>query len=121
LYLSKAQQTQSFGKDKSKCKKKSKVKIKTPRPESEYKCCECGCTKYLQVHHVFNKDARNFSSEYDCVEWICWKHHQSSEGIHGTHSDGKLGLRLKKKHQRRLELEGMTRKEFIYHVGRSYL
>lgn len=118
-YISKHDQVIS---NKPKKKKKSKTKVKTPRPEGEYICaCGCGSTKYLSIHHVYNKSARNFSSRHDCVEWLCWTAHQSSTGIHGTHSDGKLDLQLRQKHQLRLEKEGMSRSEFIRQVGKNYL
>ena len=73
------------------------------------------------MHHVYGKDARNASSDYKCVEWICWKHHQSSTGIHGTNSDGKLDKELKQKHQLRLMNEGMSLDEFVKIFGRSYV
>ena len=101
--------------------KTSKKKVRTPTPEGPKVCVGCGTAHNLSIHHVYNKSARDFSSENECVEWVCYEEHQGTYGIHGTYHDQKLNSRLKKKHQRRLEAEGMTREEFIYNVGRNYL
>ncbi len=108
---------------KSKSKpKRSKTKVKTPRPEGEYKCVGCGNEHYLSRHHVWGKDARDFSSEYKCVEFCCWECHQSSYGIHGSKTPNyKLDYELKTKHEHRLLDEGMTRKEFKYLFGASII
>lgn len=119
-YLSKYDQVRSKTPKKTKSKKKPN-KVPTPIPEGEKICVGCGKIHSLQIHHCYNKSARNFSSRKKCVVWLCWHCHQSSTGIHGTHSDGKLDLRLKRKFQNKLESEGMSRKDFIYNVGRSYL
>ncbi len=121
MILTKANQVRS-NKPKKKHKQTKKKRIPTPRPEGEYKCrCGCGSTKYLSIHHVFNKSARDFSSKHGCVVWLCWNSHQSSTGIHGTHSDGKLNKALRQEFQYKLESCGMSREEFIYNVGKNYL
>jgi len=102
-------------------KKFKKKRVATPEPEGDHVCAECDEEKYLSIHHVFGNSNRNNSSTFKCVEWLCWKHHQSSTGIHGTHSDGKLDKKLKKKHQLRLIESGMTTEEFLRIFGRNYL
>jgi len=102
-------------------KKTSKKKVPTPTPEGAKKCQGCGRTHGLSIHHIYGKSERDASSKHKCVEWLCWHCHQSSTGIHGTHSDGKLNSELKKKHQNRLESQGMARETFIKIFGRNYL
>ncbi len=119
-YLFKSDQIRSFKPNKKKAKKKPKVK--TPRPEGEYKCAGCGVEHYLSRHHVyFGRGQRDLSSKHGCIEFLCWNCHQSSTGIHGTHSDGKLDKELKKKHQIRLMENGISLDEFIKIFGRSYI
>lgn len=119
-YITKDSQVKSF-KPKKKHKQTKKKKVQTPRPEGKYQCCGCDCEHYLSIHHVYySRGHRDISSKYGCVEWLCWKCHQSSEGIHGTYSDGKLDKELKQKHQLRL-LEDMSVEEFIKLFNRSYI
>lgn len=101
--------------------KKKKKKIKTPTPEGPRECIHCKTTVGLSIHHVYNKDARDWSSKHKAVEWVCYPDHQGSKGIHGTHSDGKLNKYLKQKWQRILEGKGMTRKEFRAGACKNYL
>lgn len=104
-------------------KQTRKKKVPTPIPLGE-KVCACGCGKKhnLSIHHVFfNRGSRDLSSIHHCVEWLCWHSHQSSTGIHGTHSDGELDKKLKRKHQLRLMNNGMSLDEFIKLFGRSYV
>jgi len=105
-------------------RKPKKKRVPTPTPVGKKVCVKDGCKKKnnLSIHHVYHgSDKRDNSSLNMCVEWCCWSHHQSSIGIHGTHSDGKLDKALKKKLQRRLESEGMSREEFRVLFGTSYL
>jgi len=119
--LSKSHQVRS-NKPVKKHKQTKKPKIKTPRPEGEYKCAGCGTEHYLSRHHVYySRGHRDPSSDYGCVEFLCWKCHQSSEGIHGTNSNGKLDKELKRKHQLRLMNKGITLDVFINLFGRSYV
>ena len=120
MILTKDNQVKSFKPHKTKSKKKPS-KVPTPTPDGIKECFGCGKGYNLSIHHVYNKSARNFSSKNKCVVWLCWKCHQSSKGIHGTHSDGKLNLILRQKFQLELESNGMSRKEFIFKVGRNYL
>ncbi len=103
--------------------KRKKKRTPTPIPTGAHICaCGCGHTKYLSIHHVyFGRGQRNLSSRYNCVTWLCYAAHQSSTGIHGTHSDNKLNLRLKREHQRKLMDNGMLMKEFIRIFGKNYL
>lgn len=98
---------------------KKKKKPKTPIPLGAKQCAECGCSNHLEIHHVFASSSRKASSYYQCVEWLCNIHHRSNVGIHGGNKE--LDLRLKQKHQKRLEADGMTRRMFILTFGRNYL
>jgi len=119
-YLSKHDQVKSFKPHKE--KKHKKQRVKTPIPTGEKVCVGCGMKRSLSIHHCYyGRGLRDISSKYECVEWLCWHCHQSSEGIHGTHSDGKLDKELKKKHQLRLMNDGMSMDEFIAIFGRSYV
>ena len=102
-------------------KQTKKKKVQTPRPDAPYKCVGCGKEHYLSIHHVYGNSSRNASSTHGCVEYLCWHCHQSSTGIHGTHSDGKLDAKLKRKHQLRLMNNGMSLDTFIKTFGRSYI
>ncbi len=120
-YLSKYDQVNSKT-PKKKYKQTRKKKVQTPRPTGEHVCAGCGKIKYLNIHHVYyNRGSRDLSSKYCCVDWLCWECHQSSTGIHGTYSDGKLDKELKEKHQLRLLNNGMTMDKFIELFGRSYI
>lgn len=100
-------------------KKTKKKTVKTPIPIGAKECFACGCTHNLEIHHAFGSSNRNLSSEYKCVDWLCNVHHRSNLGVHGGNTE--LDLQLKRKHQERLESEGMKRKHFILLFGRSYL
>ena len=119
-YISKEHQVRSF-KPKKKHKQTKKKKVATPRPDAPYKCVGCGKEHYLSIHHVYGSSSRNASSKYMAVEYLCWACHQSSTGIHGTHSDGVLDKELKKKHQLRLLENDMSMDEFVKIFGRSYI
>ena len=120
-YLTKANQVKS-NKPIKKHKQTKKKKVPTPRPEGEYKCSGCGKEHYLSRHHVYyGHGLRDLSSKHNCVEFLCWNCHQSSTGIHGTHSDGELDKKLKRKHQLRLLNSGMSMDDFIRIFGRSYI
>ncbi len=101
---------------------KNKQKVKTPMPSGLYMCAGCGREHNLSIHHCYyGGGKRDNSSLNKCVEWLCWHCHQSSTGIHGTHSDGVLDKQLKVKHQERLMLEGMSIDEFRSLFGKSYI
>jgi len=120
MILTKYNQVKSNTAKKIKVKPKKK-RVKTPIPMGQYKCAGCGATKYLQIHHCYySRGLRDISSIHHCTSWLCYICHQSSTGIHGTHSDGKLDQRLKKWHQTRLMNSGMSLEEFIKIFGRSY-
>ncbi len=119
MILTKANQIKS---NKPVKRKKKKKKVKTPRPTTEYKCAGCGNEHYLSIHHVYyGTGQRDLSSQYGCVEYTCWKCHQSSEGIHGSHSDCKLDFELKQRHQQILLDNGMSVREFISLFSKDYL
>lgn len=120
MVLTKEYQCRSKTPKKIKHKAKKK-KVKTPVPMGEHKCAGCGKTKYLNIHHCYYaRGLRDISSKYHCTSWLCYECHQSSTGIHGTHSDGKLDQKLKRWHQMRLMNSGMSLDEFIKIFGRSY-
>lgn len=101
-------------------KKTKKKKVKTPIPSGAKECFACGCTHNLELHHCyFGSGKRKLSSEYKCVSWLCNVHHRSNLGVHGGNIE--LDLQLKRKHQERLESEGMKRREFILLFGKNYL
>jgi hypothetical protein len=119
-YLSKADQVRSKKPYKNH-KQVKKKKVATPTPDAEKICVGCGNKHSLSIHHCYyGRGIRDLSSRYKCVDWLCWHCHQSSTGIHGTHTDGKLDAKLKRKHQLRLMEGGMSLDEFISIFGRSY-
>lgn len=121
LPISKESQVRSKKPKRTKTKKRPK-KVPTPTPEGDHACCECGKTKYLEIHHIFfgDKSTRDNSSRYKAVEWCCYHCHRAQPtGIHGGNRE--LDLKLKRKHQKRLESEGMSREEFRRLFGKSYL
>ena len=82
-------------------------------------CVECG-SNYVERHHIFfGQPNRKLSEKYGCIEYLCSAHHRDlAVGVHGLNK--KLDLKLKQKHQKRLE-EEMTREQFIKIFGRSWL
>lgn len=120
MILTKSDQVRS--KTPKKYKKPKKARVKTPRPEGPYMCEGCGKTRDLSIHHVYyGHGNRDLSSKHGAVCWLCWKCHQSSTGIHGTHSNGELDKELKRVHQIRLMEEGISMDDFIDTFGRSYV
>ncbi len=120
-YLSKEHQVRSK-KPMKKHKQTKKKKVPTPMPDAEYICVGCGKKHNLSIHHVYYKRGlRDISSKYKCVCWLCWHCHQSSTGIHGTHSDDKLNAKLKREFQLKLMNQGMKLDEFIELFGCSYM
>lgn len=82
-------------------------------------CYVCGQVTNLHSHHIlFGKNRRN-SEKYGLKVWLCYQHHEGTDGVHGKNGH-ELDLRLKKIAQRTFE-ETHTGEEFISIFGRSYL
>jgi hypothetical protein len=94
--------------------------ISNPKPTKNDICIICG-RSYAETHEVYFGDSalRNNSIKYKAQEKLCYMHHRTNKNA--VHRDREFDLLLKRKHQRRLESEGMTRTEFIQIFRRSYL
>lgn len=63
-----------------------------------------------ECHHVFGGPCRKWSEEYNCVIYLTPEMHRGTNGIHRNKA---FRLRVQQEFQRRLEMAGWTRKEFI--------
>lgn len=46
-------------------------------------CYVCGCTGYLERHHIFGGPNRKLSEKYGLTVHLCWRDHQDPrEGVH---------------------------------------
>lgn len=86
----------------------------------EKSCAVCGSMNLVQCHEVFfGRGVRQLSKEYGCVEYLCLYHHTAAPT--GIHHNIVLDKMFKRKHQKRLEDNGMTRQDFMRIFGQNYL
>lgn len=82
-------------------------------------CFKCGTTLNLHKHHIYGGSRRDASENAGAWCYLCEIHHNWSD--RGVHYDKQFDIRLKKLCQARLELDGMSREDFIKTFGRNYL
>lgn len=82
--------------------------------------CQIDNGRALQDHHIFFGTAnRKLSEKYGLKVWLCYEHHQGTNGVHGKNGKN-LNIKLKKIAQRIFE-QKHTREEFISIFGQSYI
>lgn len=85
----------------------------------EIRQCEiCGRTGWIERHHVFGGANRKLSEKYGLVADLCHWHH--NEPPTGVHFNRKNDLYLKRKYQRKFEIEHPDL-NFREIFGRNYL
>lgn len=83
-------------------------------------CYFCGKQTELHSHHIyFGNPYRKISERYGMKVWLCWEHHEGTNGIHGKNGH-KLDLELKKCGQTVFE-KSYPQEKFIKVFGRNYL
>lgn len=87
--------------------------------QTEKKCYVCGCTGYVEEHHIFHGTANRKKSERHGLKvWLCYLHHRDS--IVGVHFNSDLDRKLKEVAQTEFEKQH-SRKEFMAEFGKNYL
>ena len=83
-------------------------------------CAICGSTQWLEVHHVYNGPFRKKSERFGAVVDLC--HFCHNEPPNGVHHNAENMRKLKARYQEKImEEDGMTERDFIREVGKSYL
>lgn len=94
---------------------------------------DCTCGGRLELHHVFfGSGRRKISDREGLVVYLCYEHHQGTNGVHGKNGD-ELNYTLKEVAQEAWEEKYMetypyknhakdaAREAFIKMMGRNYL
>ena len=85
------------------------------------RCIVCNSLNNLHLHHTLFGKNRKKADEDGLVVWLCYEHHEGTNGVHGKHGS-KLDKELKRLSEKRwLEYYGKTKKEFIERYHKSYL
>lgn len=84
----------------------------------EDKCYVCGCSNWLECHHVYGGSNRKHSTKYNMLVKLCAEHHR---GNYSPHMNRELDLKLKREYQQKFESEIGTREEFIKIFGKSWI
>lgn len=87
----------------------------------EKKCYVCGVTNNLHLHHIMFGRNRKKADEDGLTVYLCWFHHEGTDGIHGLNGH-KLDMKLKQIAEKRwCEFYNKTIEQFIKRYGRNYL
>lgn len=87
--------------------------------QDKKECFICKRTDNLHLHHVYFGKNRKISDENGFTCYLCYDHHEGSDGVHGKNGH-KIDTYLKKTCQERYE-RTHERIEFLYLIGRNYL
>lgn len=80
-------------------------------------CYVCGNSEVVR-HEIFYGKNRQTSIKNNFIVWLCPYHHNTSN--FGVHFNRELDLDIKRKAQRKYEIEN-SREDFIKLIGKSYL
>ena len=85
------------------------------------RCFVCGSQNNLHLHHIMFGKNRNKADKDGLTVYLCYQHHEGTNGIHGKNGY-ELDLRLKKiAEERWLEYNNKSIDDFIKRYGRNYL
>lgn len=88
---------------------------------NEKRCYICGEKNNLHLHHIIFGKNRKKADEDGLVVYLCYNHHEGTNGVHGKNGHD-LDLKLKKlAEQKWLEYYDKTINNFISRYGRNYL
>lgn len=85
---------------------------------NEKSCYMCGCTRWLEKHHVFGGANRQKSDKYGLTVYLC--HYCHNEPPNGVHFNAKRMEWLHQQGQRAFEQE-YPDKDFLTEFGKNYL
>lgn len=86
--------------------------------QSNKECYVCGSTVNLHSHHIiFGTANRKLSEKYGLKVYLCWQHHEGTNGVHGFYGH-ELDLKLKRIAQEKFE--ETYDEDFIKIFGRNY-
>lgn len=89
--------------------------------QEQKECYVCHSKTWLHEHHIWFGKNRSKSEQDGLKVYLCYSHHEGTNGIHGKNGH-ELDLRLKKiAEQRWLEVNESTIDEFIRRYGRNVL
>jgi len=84
-------------------------------------CYVCGSKQYLHLHHILFGRNRKKCDEDGLTVYLCYYHHESSDGVHGKNGHD-LDLQLKKVAEEFwLNKNNKTINDFIARYGKNYL
>ena len=84
-------------------------------------CYVCGTTQNLHRHHILFGKNRKKADEDGLTVYLCYYHHESSDGVHGLNGH-ELDLKLKVIAEKRwLEFYNKTIDDFIKRYGKNYI
>ena len=84
-------------------------------------CAICGVKNNLHLHHIIFGKNRKKADEDGLTIWLCYEHHEGTNGIHGKNGH-KLDMILKQKSEECwLRHYNKTKEDFIKRYGKNYL
>lgn len=84
-------------------------------------CRVCGVKNNLHLHHIFFGKNRKKADQDGLTIWLCYEHHEGTNGVHGKNGH-KLDEELKKNaEQRWCEYYNKNADEFRKRYGKNYL
>lgn len=88
---------------------------------NEKRCYVCGEKNNLHLHHIIFGKNRKKADEDGLVVYLCYNHHEGTNGVHGKNGH-ELDLKLKKiAEQKWLEYYDKTIDDFISRYGKNYI
>lgn len=88
--------------------------------QDKKECYVCGATYRLHSHHVyFGNPLRKISEKYGMKVYLCWEHHEGTNGVHGKNGH-ELDMKLKREGQVVFD-KIYPDKKFIEVFKRNYL
>ena len=88
--------------------------------QNEIECFVCHTTTNLHCHHIyFGNGRRSISEKNGFKVYLCYNHHEGTEGVHGKNGHF-LDELLKTVCQKKYE-ETHSREDFRTLIGKSYL
>lgn len=88
---------------------------------NDKKCYVCGIRCNLHLHHIIFGKNRKKSDEDGLVVYLCYRHHEGTNGVHGRLGHN-LDTKLKKIGEETwLNYYHKTKEDFRKRYGRNYL
>lgn len=89
--------------------------------EQKKECYVCKKTTNLHLHHIWYGKNRKNSDEDGLVVYLCYDHHEGTNGVHGKNGH-ELDLKLKKiAEQKWIEHYNKSKEDFIRRYGKNLL